>query len=69
MTTWTPEEAARELLHILPMLNRLMLAELRPEAGDETTMPQFRVMTYLSQQPLTVSAVARLRRVSMQSAG
>ena len=69
MTNWTTEEATRELLHILPLINRLMLAELRPEAGDETTMPQFRVMAYLSEQPLTLSAVARMRRVSLQAAG
>jgi DNA-binding MarR family transcriptional regulator len=67
--TWTSEDAARELLHLLPMLNRLMLAELRPDANNETTMPQFRVMAYLAEKPLTLSAIARLRRVSLQAAG
>jgi DNA-binding MarR family transcriptional regulator len=69
MTRWTTEEATRELLHILPLINRLMLAELRPETSDEITMPQFRVMAYLSVEPLTLSVVARMRRVSLQAAG
>jgi DNA-binding MarR family transcriptional regulator len=66
---WTPEQATRELLAVLPFLNRLMIAELRAEASDETTMPQFRVLAYLSEGPLTLSAIAQIRRVSLQSAG
>jgi DNA-binding MarR family transcriptional regulator len=66
---WTPEQATRELLAVLPFLNRLMIAELRAEASDETTMPQFRVLAYLSEGPLTLSAIAQMRRVSLQSAG
>src|SRR5262245_48646538 len=69
MGTWTPEEAARELLSVLPLLNRLIITELRHEADDDTTMPQFRVLMYLSEEPLTLSAIARLRRVSLQAAG
>lgn len=65
----TSHETARDLLSILPLLNRIMIVELRQEAGEGTTMPQFRVLSYLYQQPLTVSDVARLRRVSFQSAG
>jgi DNA-binding MarR family transcriptional regulator len=62
-------ETAHDLLSILPLLNRIMIVELRQEAGDETTMPQFRVLGYLYDAPMTVSDVARLRRVSFQSAG
>lgn len=65
----TSQETARDLLSILPMLNRVMIVELRREAGEETTMPQFRVLSYLYQAPLTVSDIARKRRVSFQSAG
>ena len=65
----TSHETARDLLSILPMLNRVMIVELRREAGEETTMPQFRVLSYLYQAPLTVSDIARKRRVSFQSAG
>ncbi len=69
MTLWTPEEATRELLSVLPLLSRIMAAELRHEPGDETTMPQFRVLAYLHDGPLTLSAIAKRRRVSLQSAG
>jgi DNA-binding MarR family transcriptional regulator len=63
------EQATRELLSILPLLNRLMVAELRHEVGEDTTMPQFRVLAYLDKEPHTLSAIARLRHVSLQSAG
>src|SRR6185295_15634394 len=67
MDNWTPEQAAQELLAILPLLTRLVAAEVRREAGDETTMPQFRVLTHLAEGPLTVSGLARRRRVSLQA--
>jgi DNA-binding MarR family transcriptional regulator len=69
MSVWTAEEATRELLSVLPLLSRIMAAELRHDPGDDTTMPQFRVLAYLSEGPLTLSAIAKLRRVSLQSAG
>jgi DNA-binding MarR family transcriptional regulator len=46
-----------------------MAAELRQEAGEDTTMPQFRVLAYLAEEPLTLSMIARRRRVSLQAAG
>ncbi len=69
MTTWSAEEATRELLAVLPYLNRLVAAELRHEAGEETTMGQFRVLAYLTGGALTLSELAKKRRVSLQSAG
>ncbi len=60
---------AQELLAVVPLLTRLMAVELRQEAGEDTTMPQFRVLSYLADSPLTMSAIARKRRVSFQSAG
>jgi DNA-binding MarR family transcriptional regulator len=69
MSGWTAEDATRELLSVLPLLNRIISAELRLEAGEDTTMPQFRVMAYLCEGPLTLSALARKRRVSLQAAG
>ncbi|SRR5581483_755666 len=69
MSGWTAEEATRELLAVLPLLNRIIAAELRLEAGEDTTMPQFRVMAYLCAGPLTLSELARKRRVSLQAAG
>ncbi|MBI1256750.1 MAG: MarR family transcriptional regulator [Chloroflexi bacterium] len=65
----TAHETALDLLSILPLLNRVMIVELRQEGGEETTMPQFRVLSYLAEAPMTVSDVARRRRVSFQSAG
>ncbi len=69
VTTWTSQEAAQELLSVLPFLNRLVAAELRHEAGEETTMIQFRVLSHLMEEPLTLSVLAKKRRVSLQSAG
>ena len=69
MTRWTAEDATRELLAVLPFLNRIMIAQLRPTTSDDTTMSQFRVLALLDEQPQTMSALARKRRVSMQAAG
>lgn len=60
---------AREILAVLPLFSRIMAVELRKETGDDTTMAQFRVLAYLSEQPLTMSDIARRRHVSFQSAG
>ena len=68
MSIWTPEDATRELLAVLPLLNRIVATEVRREAGEETTMPQFRVLAHLVDGPLTLSALAKRRRVSLQSA-
>jgi DNA-binding MarR family transcriptional regulator len=67
MNTDITLEATRELLAVLPLLNRIVAAEVRREAGEETTMPQFRVLAHLSASPLTLSALAKKRRVSLQS--
>lgn len=67
--TWIPEQAAQELLAVLPLLTRIVAAEVRREAGDDTTMPQFRVLAHLAEEPLTVSALARRRRVTLQAMG
>jgi DNA-binding MarR family transcriptional regulator len=69
MESWTTEEVTRELLAVLPLLNRIVVTEVRREAGEETTMPQFRVLAHLVDGPLTLSVLARKRRVSLQSMG
>lgn len=69
MDAWTTQDATAELLAVLPLLNRIVAAEVRRETGEETTMPQFRVLAYLVEGPLTPSALARKRRVSLQSMG
>src|SRR5262245_16221587 len=69
MNRWSSEQAAQELLSVLPFLNRMISAELRLEAGEDTTMPQFRVLSHLAEGELTLSALAKKRRVSLQAAG
>jgi DNA-binding MarR family transcriptional regulator len=69
MSTEEVEEATRELLALLPLLNRIVAAEARRELGEETTMPQFRALGLLGEAPMTLSALAKKRRVSLQSMG
>jgi DNA-binding MarR family transcriptional regulator len=63
------EQAAHALLEVLPLLNRIVVEAVQREAGADTTMPQFRVLALLAAQPQTLSALARRRRVSLQSLG
>ena len=67
MGEWTSEDATREVLAVLPLLNRIVGAEVRREAGEDTTIGQFRVLAHLSEGPLTLSVLAKRRRVSLQS--
>ena len=67
MDDWTVEQAAQELLSVLPLLNRIVAIAVRREAGDETTIPQFRVLAHLAAGPLTMSELARRRHVTFQS--
>ena len=60
-------EATKDLLAVLPLLNRIVAAEVRREAGEDTTMPQFRVLAHLAEGALTLSVLAKRRRVSLQS--
>ena len=69
MTTLKLEDLAHELMTVLPQINRLMAVELRQEVDESATMPQFRVMAYLHAEPMTLTALAQKRRVSIQSAG
>lgn len=62
------ERITRELLAVLPYLNWLITQELRTHGTDETTQVQLRVLGVLRDAPLTLSALARKRRVSLQSA-
>jgi DNA-binding MarR family transcriptional regulator len=67
MSKWTSEDATREVLAVLPLLNRIVGAEVRREAGEDTTIGQFRVLAHLADGPLTLSLLAKRRRVSLQS--
>lgn len=68
-TRWDAERATNELLAVLPLLNSVVVSAVQREAGADTTMPQFRVLALLAAQPQTLSALARRRRVSLQSMG
>jgi DNA-binding MarR family transcriptional regulator len=65
--TWSAEQATQELLQILPLLNRVIGAEVRAVAGEDTTMAQYRVLAQLAEEPRTLSTLAKWRRVSLQS--
>ena len=67
MSDWTTERAAQELLAVVPLLSRIVAVEVRREAGEETTIAQFRVLAHLSDGPLTLSELARRRYVTLQS--
>jgi DNA-binding MarR family transcriptional regulator len=62
------EQIARELLLIIPRLNRIIARDLRAEFGDDTTIVRIRVLGELAEAPLTLSALARKREVSLQAA-
>jgi DNA-binding MarR family transcriptional regulator len=64
MQTVPAAQIAREVLTIIPLLNRIIAQEL----GDDATVVQMRVLSLLSESPLTLSALARNRRISMQAA-
>lgn len=69
MSDENAKAATQALLAVLPLLNRIVAAEVRNEAGEDTTMPQFRVLSHLAEEPVTLSVLARKRRVSLQSMG
>src|SRR5215218_3537347 len=69
MGNWTSEDATREVLAVLPLLNRIVGTEVRREAGEDTTIGQFRVLSHLAEGPLTLSVPAKRRRVSLRSMG
>jgi DNA-binding MarR family transcriptional regulator len=64
MDTVPAQQIAREVLTLVPLLNRLIAHELR----DEATLVQMRVLSLLSDAPLTLSALAKKRHVSLQAA-
>jgi DNA-binding MarR family transcriptional regulator len=69
MTNSLLEETTHQLMTVLPQINRLMSVELRQEVDEAATMPQFRVLAYLHEQPMSLTTLAKIRRVSLQSAG
>lgn len=61
--------AARAILDTLPLLNRTVATIVQGDSAGGLTMPQYRVLSYLSAGPLTVSELARRRRVTLAAMG
>lgn len=68
MISTPAEQIARELLAVLPRLNRIVARELRTYDGSDTTLVQMRVLAELADAPITLTALARKREVSLQAA-
>ena len=49
--SYTPEQAARELLDVAPAIVRAIRAEMRSHRLAELSVPQFRTMGYLNRHP------------------
>lgn len=62
-------DLAHDLLALVPLLNRLVAAEVRLEAGEGATISQFRVLGLLERRPSSLSELAQTRRVSLQAMG
>lgn len=62
-------DLTRDLLALVPLLNRLVAAEVRLEVGEGATLSQFRVLELLEPHPLSLSELAQTRRVSLQAMG
>ncbi|MBE2272597.1 MAG: MarR family transcriptional regulator [Anaerolinea sp.] len=65
---WTPTFAARQMLEIMPGLGRMIAFKFRDSGEEETTIMQAHVLLRIMSSPTTVSDIAKMRRVSMQSA-
>jgi DNA-binding MarR family transcriptional regulator len=59
---------AEELLELLPALGRIMFSHANMIKDGKTTFMQVRVLSFLIENRLTVSDLAKKRRVSLQSA-
>jgi DNA-binding MarR family transcriptional regulator len=64
----TPYTLAEELLELLPALGRIMFSHASVLGEGKTTFMQIRVLSFLIENRLTVSDLAKKRRVSLQSA-
>lgn len=68
MTVSSSEHTAQDLLALLPLLGRLLAAEVRREVGEAAASGvQLRMLQALRGQPQTLSALARQQHVSPQA--
>lgn len=47
----TPEAIAREVLDVIPMMMRVIRTEMRSQRSADLTVPQFRVLLFISRNP------------------
>jgi DNA-binding MarR family transcriptional regulator len=66
--TWSIDTLSEELLSIFPALRSHIAAHLRSTGDEETTLMQASVLNRLKEHSVTASEIAKLRRVSLQSA-
>jgi DNA-binding MarR family transcriptional regulator len=66
--SWTSNTVAGELLDLLPTLARIMFSRANAMGEEKATLMQVRVLSFLIEHRLSVSELAKKRRVSLQSA-
>ncbi len=55
----SPEECAREMLDVVPLVMRAIRAEMRSHRAPDLSVPQFRALLYLQRHPgASLSAVS-----------
>jgi DNA-binding MarR family transcriptional regulator len=68
-TAITPELCAREVMETVPLIMRFIRTEMRSRRGPSLSIPQFRVLTFLSHRPgAPLSGVAEHLGVSRSTA-
>lgn len=65
---WTPYITAQALLDVLPGFGRLIASRMRDNDEDDATLMQVSVLMHLKDHPITISDLAKRRKVSLQSA-
>ncbi len=49
--TITPEDAAREILEVVPLVTREIRSEMRSQTSADLTVPQFRALNFTDRNP------------------
>jgi MarR family transcriptional regulator for hemolysin len=64
----TPEEAASELLEVVPLIMREIRSEMRSQSSPELTVPQFRALAFVNRNKgASLSAVANHMGLTLPS--
>jgi DNA-binding MarR family transcriptional regulator len=66
-TPWTPVDVAQMFLEVMPRFGRLITLNIREAGEDEMTIMQVGVLFQIGHERLTVSDLAKQRKVSLQS--